>query len=699
MHLASPSRSLPNDDTIPPLPPVTPESHDDSTPSYSDNSQHQGQPQTPVITDDIRARIIATLATLKGKRGAPFSFITAGDRSSYNSRTSADDPASQAASQSQLLSSDRHQSAPSLKLSRLLRPLRADSRHPAGEDGDSDQHPIAPVQMPSYLSSMTLGLTVTDPISSGILSRDASMALFDHFMLHMNAKWEYVLDPHVDTHDDIRRRSALLFASVLFCSSKFCTYAEGNGGGVVTLTADPFLQSRLCSLARSLAVRTLAEGSRSVEAMQAFYLLVCWKDADDDVSYLHSGYAFRVLNDIDLEQSDGGDGRQAARCKRTWLALFRQDRQQSLFFVRRASLTLCDDDSPFVGDLNAWLEMSHALPLDFIACCSADIRRIQSRLRAMVQKGSSTMLPCLVGLMDAELSRWKSTWQGHLEGEARAQPRDDPSLDRGLLFPGRSHLNRLVGLWEHSVRLNISSAVLRQTLMASMISSLRRRSQPTPSSLGLDIGAIDQALSPDTPGLNSSVEGAFSTLRYLLEFPPDDLRCAPDAVLLLAPNAALFLCLLLCLPPNGILGPDFQRIAVGLIRDITRHVRQCVRSQQDTVALHSAYLDSLVDLLDSSPAQRSSNAEEAVVPPALEEVPRLNAQADNIHLDDTTLQAAQVLSGGLGGFNCQANDNDAMFGMVTDPRQNLHIQSLANLLDGGFFWEMPPAPGDTVAMN
>lgn len=675
-HLTSPSQSASNDDTISGLPPLTPASHEDpiTENSHQEQQHHQIQQQQqeqPVITNEIRARIIATLATLKGKRGAPFSFVTSGDKHSFGARTGAEESAHHAPQLQQQLPGQA-QSIPSLKLSWLLRPLRIDSRHSANDDDNSRQSATT-VKMPSYLSSMTLGHTVADPIESGILSQEASVSLFDHFMLEMNAKWEYVLDPHVDTHDGVRQRSAFLFASILFCSSKFSNYVDGQ---LVSAT-DPFLQIRLCSLARNLAIKTLAEGNRSIETMQAFYLLVCWKDADDDISYLHSGYAFRILHDLDLEQSDS-DWRQAARRKRTWLALFRQDRQQSLFFVRRASLTLSDEESPFVGDLDTWLKMPYALPLDFVACCSADLRRLQSKLRTMVQKATSIMLPCLLELMDSELSRWRSMWQDHLEGEGRWRSNDDPSLNQGLLYPGRPHLNRLIGLWEHSVRLNVSSAILRQALMASVTSSR-----------GLDISAIEQALSPDIPGLSSSIEGAFNTLRYLLKFPPDDLRRAPDAVLLLAPNSALFLCLLLCLPRNSILGPAFQKTAVSLIQDIARHIRQSVRSQQDTIALNSVYLDSLVNLLDPFTPHGSSNMEEVVVPSALE-LSHLNLQAGDLDLDDTTLQAAQVLSGGLGGFNCSAADTDAMFGLTNDPRQNLHIQSLANLLNGGFYWETPP---------
>lgn len=60
-------------------------------------------------------------------------------------------------------------------------------------------------------------------------------------MLEMNAKWEYVLGPHLDTHDSVRRRSPLLLASVFFCSAKFTNYVDG----ILATSIDPFLLSRL----------------------------------------------------------------------------------------------------------------------------------------------------------------------------------------------------------------------------------------------------------------------------------------------------------------------------------------------------------------------------------------------------------------------------------------------------------------------
>ncbi|KAF4468999.1 hypothetical protein FALBO_4110 [Fusarium albosuccineum] len=653
--------------------PPTPVSHETTRTSHG-----QQQPITP----EIRARIVATLATLKGKRGAPFSFITSGDRPAFSAAAGTEDSVQVETQQPQ--SYEQHTSAtPSLKLSWLLRPLRVG---PRANDG-RETSPM--VKMPSYLASMTLGQTITDPIEDGILTRPASEALFQHFMLNMNAKWEYVLDPHLDTHDDVRRRSRLLFATVLFCSSKFANYIDGS----LSLKTDPFLQSRLCSLARNLAIKTFAEGDRSIETMQAFYLLVCWKDADDDVSYLHSGYAFRILHDLDLDQSDG-DRRQAARTRRTWLALFRQDKQQSLFFMRRATLSLGDEDPPFVGYLDTWLKMPHALPLDFVACCSADMRRIQSKLRVMVQKASPVILPCLLELMDSELNRWRSTWQNHLEGEGRLHPNHDPSLDPRLLHPGKSHLTTLMGLWEHSVKLNVASAILRQGLMTSVTSSLRSSGRPLPSSIGLDLPEIEGVLSPDTPGLNSSVEGALGTLRHLLAFPVEDLRRAPDSTLLLGPNAALFLCLLLCLPCSGILGPSFQRTAIGLIRDIARHISQAIQSPQDTVALHSTYLDSLVNLLDPATPQWPQNSHEIMGPLSNFELPHAQMDTNDLHVDETALEAAQVLAGGIGSLNCQVDDSDALFNLANEPEQMLHMQSLANLLDTSFFSAMEPMSVD-----
>ncbi|KAL4745143.1 hypothetical protein BDW72DRAFT_211752 [Aspergillus terricola var. indicus] len=643
--------------------PHTPSSTDQRAPPTEPSEQQPLSQEQPVVTNAIRARIVAALTSLKGKRGSPFSFVTAQDSRLFGNRR---DPTPHTASHNphgqawQSQPQSQPQAPHSLKLSSLLRPLVHEPCQKRSEKDDTG----GAVKMPSYSSSMTIGQTIQDPIEGGIIPLQSSRALFEYFLLQLNVKWEYILDSRVDTHDNVRQRSPLLFATILFCSSKFTSAVDD---GLVS-APDPFLQTRLCSLARNLVVKSLAEGDRTIESMQAMYLLVCWKDAGDDISYLHTGYAFRVLQDMELEQN-GGDESQAARRRRTWLALFRQDRQQSLFFMRRPSLSQADDESFLICNPDTWRRTRYAMPSDMIACCSADLRRVQGKLRTLVQKASAEMLPCLVDLMEADIYAWKSKWKKNLETGNR-----DPSL-----YPDQHHLDTLVQVWGHSVRLNIASGILRQALLSSVASQR----------LELGIRTIQNVLSSELPGLLSSIEGAFGTLRHLLDFPLDDLRRAPDAVLLLAPSAALFLCLLLCLPEHGMLGPAFQRTAVRLIRSIARRVGESVQAPQDTVALYAAYLQSLVELLDPSTQQSSTSQPDFEAQPALDEL-QVQLENNELDLDVPSLQEAQVLADGLGDQNCLLETHNSILD-IPGVDENIYAQSLANLLHGDLFWEAATA--------
>lgn len=653
--------------------------HRSVSPSQKQNSadKTKHQKQQPAITNATRGRLIAAFATIRGEKGSPFTFATSGESPSFsvgdrNNRTPNIDP-----QQPSFHSSE--ESYATLKILRILRPLKSSINADSDED---DWRPAGSVKMPSYISSMTLGHTIQDPIKSGILSLQVSEGLFEFFMIQMNAKWKYILDPYVDTHTSVQMRSPLLFAAILYCSSKFANFTEGK----LVPNPDLFLQSRLCSLARNLAIRSIAEGNRSIETMQALYLLVCWKDADDDVSYLHSGYAFRILHDLDSEPGDS-DSREFAMRKRTWLALFRQDKQQSLFFMRRASLSPGEEN--ITCNLSVWLKMPYALPSDFAACCSADLRCIQSRLRHMVQKGSPDILPCLLELMDADLRSWKSRWSQHLEEQKNMRPHDNSISNPKLLSPGGKHLSTLLNVWDNSVRLNVASAILRQALMASVASSMKDLPEGSPVDIDLRSSDTQQILSQDLPGLKSSVEGAFGMLRQLMNIPPNDLRLAPDAILLLAPNTALFLCLLLCLPGNGILGQAFQRTTIDLIQEITQHIRTSVRSSQDTVALHLAYLESLLDLLGLSELQSSFQQAGQNRDPNFGPGHFAMGSVQSNYVDPS-LQASQQPIDTVGSNPFELAQNDDIPPLVGDYNQTLHMQSLANLLDGQLFWEMPP---------
>lgn len=553
----------------------------------------------------------------------------------------------------------QHFSQASLKLSWLLRPLRINV------PGDQVRPEPAPaVKMPTYLSSLTLCQTIIDPIEGGIVSQETSEALFQYFLLEMNAKWEYVLDPRVDTHDAVRRRSPLLLASVLFCASKFACLVDG----AVCSKADPFLLCRLCSLARSLAINTITRGDRSVEAMQAFYLLVCWKDADDDISYLHGGYGTQILRDMDLEQMDG-NAEQKARGMRAYMALFRQDKQQSLFFMRKSAFAAGGEDEYIVGMMKGWLETPGANRLDSIACCSADVRLIQAKLRAMARKSCRQMLPCLLDLADSEMTRWRTLWKDRLMGDSQQQQEQrQPALD-----PGKDHVRNLMGLWENSVKLSVASEVLRQHLTTSLKETAT-----------LDVHAIGDILTPGVPGLQASIESALETLRYFTSFPPRDLRRSPDSVLLLGPHAALFIVLILGLPSShGVAGPSFQHLAVDAIRRTAQHVASAVESAQDIVSLHSAYLDSLVDLLPDPGALHLGRQETTEQRGS----PQLSTEHVHGHGQRYWPQSSQAPAVGIDPMSSGIDAEGPFIPFGHQNMPDIEFQSLANLLEPSGFWE------------
>ncbi|SPO06255.1 uncharacterized protein DNG_08944 [Cephalotrichum gorgonifer] len=98
----------------------------------------------------------------------------------------------------------------------------------------------------------------------------------------------------------------------------------------------------------------------------------------------------------------------------------------------------------------------------------------------MVQRASSTIPPCLQHLMDSELRRWRTIWMRHLNAEPESRAENDAAIDRRLLHLDKSHLDSLMGLWEHSIRLIVASVLLRQALMASVGPSLRSSNSPPP---------------------------------------------------------------------------------------------------------------------------------------------------------------------------------------------------------------------------
>ncbi|KAK2595384.1 hypothetical protein QQS21_006920 [Conoideocrella luteorostrata] len=96
-------------------------------------SSQAGRNEHPPIAPDVRVRIAATLASFKGKRGSPSSFITARDVPSFSAKSAPED-AIQLAPRTQSSYGPAQGTPPSLELSSLLRPLGDSARSRAGGD-------------------------------------------------------------------------------------------------------------------------------------------------------------------------------------------------------------------------------------------------------------------------------------------------------------------------------------------------------------------------------------------------------------------------------------------------------------------------------------------------------------------------------------------------------------------------------------
>lgn len=296
-------------------------------------------------------------------------------------------------------------------------------------------------------------------------------------------------------------------------------------------------------------------------------------------------------------------------------------------------------------------------------------------MRDMVQKSSTHILPCLLDLLDLEIIKWKSTWEDQLEIGERWQNEAQGDC-QSILYPGKTHIQNLLGLWESSVKLSVASEILRQSLWESLKTSTT-----------LDVHSIGNILTTDIPGLRDSIEGALDTLRYLVSFPPSDLRRSPDSVLLLGPHAALFIILILGLPCNGLIGPSLQHLAVDMVRKTAHHIAASVQSTQDIIRLHSAYLNSLVDLLDSRSS--SCNPPQSLDgPSASVTAPRgLGLEEDSSMPDSETLQAAQMLACGMRTVDSGVGVDENSFPFTAEGMTDLDVQSLANLLEPNGFWD------------
>jgi hypothetical protein len=72
------------------------------------------------------------------------------------------------------------------------------------------------------------------------------------------------------------------------------------------------------------------------------------------------------------------------------------------------------------------------------------------------------------------------------------------------------------------------------------------------------------------------------------------------------------------------------------------------------------------------------------------ELPRTHLDTADFDVDETAMEVAPVLVGGMGGIDGHMGDEHTIFNLIHEPDQMLHMQSLANLLDTSFFSPVEP---------
>ncbi|KAL1303777.1 hypothetical protein AAFC00_007114 [Neodothiora populina] len=237
-----------------------------------------------------------------------------------------------------------------------------------------------------------------DPISLGFVTLREAEELVTYFHDNLGlTRWG--LDPAIHTTNFLRQRSAFLFTTVMFVSSKFIPTAGA-------------LCTRLAAHCKALAHHVMNNRNRSVEIVVAFMFNVPWLPAgeqwEDDEGSSFLANALSIALDLSLDKAiaspsdiqshqgltsrdvvnarkalalDGFDSvdptsvlgrRLLRRRERVWLSLFILDRGFCMARERRSLFPL---DTPLLSRCNDWHLSDIAAPADSSLISIVVIRR------------------------------------------------------------------------------------------------------------------------------------------------------------------------------------------------------------------------------------------------------------------------------------------------------------------------------------
>lgn len=485
-----------------------------------------------------------------------------------------------------------------------------------------------------------------DPVSVGTISQSDALRLYSYFLSHLNI-WSAMLDVDVQTHDYVQDQSTFLYSVILFAAAKAIPWRDSEAGSWDFLrkvrsgmTTHPkqrktdeqdsvikdawrMMRDRLHAHAKDEAARSLIDGDRSVEAVQAFFFLATWKDIDDSLTHVQSGFAFRLALDMRLGDScprsllkrpihralpgNAPSSHEKARERaiqahfrkrqRTFLQLFVQDRLQSIYYVSHHTIPVFH---PLIRTAELWKDDPLHGANDSWCCAAVEIRKIQSRWQGVLEDEAFSRgyrpSEALVTSIRRDMEEWQAKWS------AWTLPRQSTSgVQSTLTSVERACRSGSMLIWTNSLSLHLGCSILRQQSPEDGPMPLGTRSNWDHNASTNQIRSRSATpsggphlLSAQTPCVRFCIEAARGVLAGVLEIPAELIRAIPDSLSLEAAHAAKFLTSMVCVCEVATLQDKYLASVMDLCQRVRDRFEGGAYTDRDTIALHARFLDRLI---------------------------------------------------------------------------------------------------------
>ncbi|KAK4047612.1 hypothetical protein OIV83_005270 [Microbotryomycetes sp. JL201] len=204
--------------------------------------------------------------------------------------------------------------------------IRLDTTHSGAPVDESSQEPTARASLQQDEHSSAL-----DPVTCGIITIDELERLHRLYFTRLHP-FLWLLVPELHTVDNLRRRSAFLTTSLAFVASTFDPLS-------------PPLTPLLERHAHGLAVHAFEKGWKTIETIQAYFLLSHWaspvSNNVEDRAFQFLGQAWRIAVEIHLESSSASDIVDNGPLQRAHIDLLVKDRKVTWLLLFCGELAIC----------------------------------------------------------------------------------------------------------------------------------------------------------------------------------------------------------------------------------------------------------------------------------------------------------------------------------------------------------------------